>query len=196
MKRLLTVSMALLALSSPSWADDTDRDLRGQAQEPDEKSVQESTFPDSDGGPKVADLSPGDRAPEFKLQSATGGVVQLSDLKNHASVLIFSTDCSWLGSFGAIDDSLKALGVEQYGVCPNPKRAIEAYAARLKLPFPLLSDPGGAVSQRFGMYDTDAQTIQPGLVLVDAEGVIRMVVQSAPLHPEAVLALLRQATGT
>ena len=193
MKRLLMASLLFLTMSSAALAEDPKADQQPGGTPPvsPPEGTPDSGYPGDEGIPDVADLSPGDRAPDFKLDGSRGTPLQLSDLKGHVSVLLFDTDCTLFGAFSAVSDSMTALGVRHYGVCPNAKRAMLSYAEREKLPFPLLSDPNAGVSRRFGMYDDENQTIQPGLVIVDEKGLIRMVVQGPALHPDDVLVLVR-----
>ena len=193
MKRLLTASLLLLVLSGTALADDpkADQPPGGTPPVSPPEGPPDTGYPGDTGIPDVADLGPGDRAPQFKLDSSLGRPLQLSDLKGHVSVLVFDTDCSLFGAFSALSDSMTALGVRQYGVCPNAKREMLHYAEREKLTFPLLSDPNARVSRRFGMYDEENQSIQPGLVIVDEKGVVSLVAQGPALHPNDVLVLVR-----
>ena len=195
MKRWLGLPFALLLLSNSALAGNLGVDLPGQTDDPETPPAQDSILPNIGDVPEVADLSPGDRAPDFKLHSSTRVVVQLSDLKGHMSVLLFGTDCALLGPFGAANDSLKALDVRLYGVCPNSTHAVESYAAKAKLDFPLLSDPNADLSERYGMYDTDNQAIQPGLIMIDPKGIVLLVVQGSGLHPDVVPVLVRHELG-
>ena len=195
MKPWLGIPFVLLLLSNPTLAGNPGVDLPGQPDDPERAPVQDSILPNIGDVPEVADLSPGDRAPDFKLHGSTRKLVQLSDLKGHMSVLIFGTDCALFGPFEASSDSLAAMGVRQYGICPNSTRAVEGYAAKAKLDFPLLSDPNADVSERYVMYDTDNQAIQPGMIMIDPNGVVLLVVQGSGLHPDVVPGLVRHELG-
>jgi peroxiredoxin len=134
-----------------------------------------------------SDLTPGDKAPDFRLDSSLGGTVGLADLKGHWSVLVFDESRTNLVPLQAVEDPLRALGARPLGVCPDGIGALRTLAAREKLGFPLLSDPTREISQLFGMYDDDDRAIQPGLVIVDPQGIVRMVIQGPSLHPDDVL---------
>jgi peroxiredoxin Q/BCP len=182
-------------LSSPAIAGGPGVELPGEPDDPERAPVQDSILPNIGDVPEVADLSPGDRAPDFKLHSSTSKLLQLSDLKGHMSVLIFGTDCTLFGPFESSSDSLTAMGVQQYGICPNSTHSVEGYASKARLDFPLLSDPNADVSERYGMYDTDNQAIQPGMIMIDPKGVILLVVQGSGLHPDLVPGLVRHELG-
>jgi peroxiredoxin Q/BCP len=138
-----------------------------------------------------ADVRPGDKAPDFRLDSSLGGAVRLADLKGHWSVLLFDESRMKLAPLGAVGDSIRALGVRPYGVCPDGVSALKSLASRDRIDFPLLSDPTREISQLFGMYDDGNQTIQSGLVIVDAHGIVRMALQGSLLHADEVLQILK-----
>jgi peroxiredoxin len=138
-----------------------------------------------------ADLRAGDQAPDFRLDSSLGGVLRLADLKGHWSVLLFDESRAKLAPIQAVGDSIRALGVRPYGVCPDGIPALKALALREQIDFPLLSDPTREISQLFGMFDDGNQAIQPGLVIVDAQGIIRMVLQGPSLDADDVLQMVK-----
>jgi peroxiredoxin Q/BCP len=138
-----------------------------------------------------AELRTGDKAPDFRLDSSLGSLLRLADLKGHWSVLVFDENRAKLVPLGAVGDSIRALGVRPYGVCPDGAPALKALAARGGIDFPLLSDPTREVSQIFGMYDDGNQAIQPGLVIIDAQGVVRMVLQGPSLDADDVLQMVK-----
>jgi peroxiredoxin len=138
-----------------------------------------------------ADLRPGDKAPDFRLDSSLGGMVRLADLKGHWSVLLFDENRKQLVPLGAVGDSIRALGGRPYGICPDGASALKTFALRDKIDFPLLSDPTREISQLFGMYDDGNQTIQSGLVIVDAQGIVRMALQGSLLHADELLQMLK-----
>jgi thioredoxin-dependent peroxiredoxin len=189
MRPFVTAVILLLALASTTSAEDEKALPGGPAPEiaptPTSSSVEESA--------EVADIGPGDHAPDFAVESSLGAVVKTTDLKGCVSILLFAPDVAQFGAFAAENDSLTALGIRQYGVCPSSKRALMATAQRLKIAFPVLGDPNGELCRSFGMYDPDNQAIQPGLILTDEKGVVRLVFQGPPLHPEEVLLLVRNA---
>ena len=140
-----------------------------------------------------ADLTPGDQAPDFRLDSSLGGVTRRADLRGRWSVLVFDESRTQLAALGVVGDSIRAMGVQPFGVCRDGVGALKTFALREKIVFPLLSDPTGEISQLFGMYDDDHRAIQSGIVIVDAQGVVRMVLQGSSLHADEVLQLVKHA---
>ena len=93
-----------------------------------------------------AGLSPGDRAPEFELPDLDGNAVSLSDilLKNKLAVLsFFGTWCdSCLKEINDLPEMAKKHNALVYLVGVDAdKGKLERFAAKHKIPFPVLWDP-------------------------------------------------------
>lgn len=84
--------------------------------------------------------------------------------------------------FRALD--VQPLGVNFAGV-PSHAR----YAAKLKLPFPLLSDPDRTVCGLYGALKAGGKRIQRSVVLVDRGGTVVYAARGAP-HADEVLKAL------
>ena len=184
----IVVPFALVVLAFFAFAQ-TDPKLDADTPSP-EFPAQPSTSSSAIGQP-TADLGPGDDAPDFKADTSTGTALRLSDLKGHVSVLVFASDPQAFRNAEAAKDSLSEQGILTYGVYEIPKRNLPALGTRLGLDFPLLGDSNGDLARRFGMYDDDADEIVPGVILIDAKGVIRLVAQGVEPHSESILALVR-----
>ena len=191
MRRAAVVMLMLVALCRPaSGQESPDRP-------PPSPSPQKPDTPQLPLNPTVAmpssvvDLVPGDKAPDFQLDSSLGGVVRSADLKGHWSVLVFDQSRARLTALSAVQDSIWAMGVQAYGVCREGTGSLRALAQREKIGFPLLSDVTGQISQLFSMYDNDQQAIQSGIVIVDPLGVVRMVIQGPSLHPDDVFTMVK-----
>lgn len=74
----------------------------------------------------------------------------------------------------------EARGVRPFGVNPASAESHAGYAERLRLPFPLLSDPGLAISRAYGAVRPDGSGISRSVVLVDRDGLIRYSQAGAP----------------
>lgn len=86
----------------------------------------------------------------------------------------------------------EAHGVRPFGVNPASAESHRAYAGRLGLPFPLLSDPGLAISRAYGAVRPDGSGISRSVVLVDRDGSIRYSQAGAP-GADVVLESLRSS---
>jgi len=188
MRRFTVIMVMLVTLVGAAWGQDPQKKpMPPPPPDPAELPLAPAgTVPASN-----ADLRPGDKAPDFRLDSSLGGTVRLADLKGHWSVLLFDEIRMKLAPLGAAGDSIRALGVRPYGVCPDGVSALKSFASRDRIDFPLLSDPTREISQLFGMYDDGNQTIQSGLVIVDAHGIVRMELQGSLLHADEVLQILK-----
>lgn len=67
------------------------------------------------------------------------------------------------------------------------------FAKQSEFGFPIFSDPTAQIAHLFGTYDDEDQTIQPGIVILDVQGVVRVVAQAPALRSTGVPALARRA---
>ena len=70
--------------------------------------------------------------------------------------------------------------VRPFGVNPASAERHAGYAARLKLAFPLLSDPGLRISRSYGAVRPDGSAIARSVCLVDRDGVVVYSQSGAP----------------
>jgi peroxiredoxin Q/BCP len=125
-------------------------------------------------------LGPGDRAPDFALEDQKGQRVALEDFRGRKNVVVYfypkddtpgctRESCAFRDHF---DDFAEA-GAEVIGISSDSTRSHEAFAAKHRLPFTLLSDPGGRVRRAFGV--PASLGVLPGRVsyVIDKQGVIR-----------------------
>ena len=61
------------------------------------------------------------------------------------------------------------------GISVDPPDRNAAMVEKLMLPFPLLSDPQGALIERYGLWDTKEGVAVPSIVVIDKSGMIRYV---------------------
>ena len=188
MRRSAVVVVMLMTLVGAAWGQDLEKKPVMPSQ-PDPARV--PLAPTGTVSSANVDLTPGDQAPDFRLESSLGGTVRLADLKGHWIVLVFDESRAKLASLGAVGDSIRALGVQPLGVCRDGVGALKTFAEREKLSLPLLSDPTGEISQLFGMHDDGSPALRSGLVIVDVQGVVRMVVQGPSLHADDVLQMVK-----
>lgn len=77
-------------------------------------------------------------------------------------------------------EQYEACGVRPFGVNPATVDRHADYAARLRLPFPLLSDAGLAVSRAYGALRPNGREIARSVCLVDRDGSVRYSQSGAP----------------
>ena len=74
----------------------------------------------------------------------------------------------------------RASDVRPFGVNPASAEDHARYAASLRLPFTLLSDPGLTVARAYGAVRPDGREIARSVCLVDRGGTIRYSQAGAP----------------
>lgn len=70
--------------------------------------------------------------------------------------------------------------IRPFGVNPAPIDAHVSYAAKLRLPFPLLSDPGLAIAEAYGALKPESRKIARSVCLIDQDGTILFSQSGAP----------------
>lgn len=148
------------------------------------------------------DLEPGDKAPNFKLETDGGGSISLSSLKGHPFVLYFypkddTSGCTKeaIGFTEAIK-KFAAAGVAVVGVSKDSVASHDKFKTKHKLKITLASDPETETAHAYGswveksMYGRKYMGMDRSTFLVDAKGVIRQIWRKVkvPGHVEAVLA--------
>ena len=145
----------------------------------------------------------GERAPDFTLPDADGKDVRLADFAGRPVVLYFypkddtpgctKEACTFRDQYQDFQDA----GAAVLGVSSDSSESHRKFAARHRLPFPLLADRGGKVRKRYGVPATLG--LLPGRVtfVIDGGGVVRHAFNSqldATRHVEEALGVL-QKTG-
>jgi peroxiredoxin len=77
-------------------------------------------------------------------------------------------------------DAYAAHDIRPFGVNPASVEAHAAYAARLGLPFPLLSDPGLKISGAYGTLKPNGSGIARSVCLIDRDGRVLYSQAGAP----------------
>jgi peroxiredoxin len=76
--------------------------------------------------------------------------------------------------------SYRSRDIRPFGVNPASVSSHAAYAARLHLPFPLLSDPGLEISGAYGSLKPDGSGIARSVCLIDRDGQVLYAHAGAP----------------
>jgi peroxiredoxin Q/BCP len=107
--------------------------------------------------PKIK-LKAGDPAPDFTAATNGGGKVSLADFKGKHVVLYFyprddtpgctKEACAFREAYAA----LQKKGAVVLGVSVDPVKSHEKFAAKLKLPFPLLADEDRHIVRAYGAW--------------------------------------------
>ena len=151
-------------------------------------------------------IDAGGPAPDFTLDDQDGKPVTLSDLRGRWVLVYFYPKADTPGctaqACSARDHSAdyEAANAVVLGVSPDSVAALRAFADKYGLAFPLLSDEGGEVAQRYGAWVEKHRFGRTSLgnerssVLVDPEGnVARVFGKVKPAeHDELVLGALKE----
>ncbi|WP_271403966.1 thioredoxin-dependent thiol peroxidase [Kocuria palustris] len=131
-------------------------------------------------------LTPGEQAPDFTLTDAAGEEVTLSGLRGRRVIVYFYPKASTPGcTTQACDfqdrlERFRADGLEVLGISPDAPAALERFAQKESLGFPLLSDPDHEVAERWGAWGEKKNygKVYEGLIrstiVVDADGVVEL----------------------
>lgn len=132
-------------------------------------------------------IAPGDTAPAFSLPASHGRTVASAALKGRPYVLYFYPKADTSGCTKeacAFQEALPQLGklnLEVIGVSRDPVRALDKFADKYALEFPLASDEAGALTEAYGvwveksMYGRKYMGIERSTFLVGADGRIAKI---------------------
>ena len=152
-------------------------------------------------------LVEGKPAPAFSLEDGAGKTVSLADFAGKHVILYFYPKDDTPGctkeacGFRDAWKMLQKLGVTVLGVSPDAGASHQKFAAKYKLPFPLLSDPDKKVMTKYGawgekmMYGKKKIGVIRSTVWIGPKGELKRhwkKVASAEAHPEQVLAALQE----
>lgn len=132
-------------------------------------------------------IEEGETAPDFTVTADDGGQVRLSDFRGKPVVLYFYPKDDTPGctreacAFRDRTADLKAKGAVVLGISPDDVTSHGKFRDKYSLNFPLLSDVGHAVAERYGawreknMYGKTSMGIQRSTFLIDGDGKVRKV---------------------
>lgn len=86
-------------------------------------------------------------------------------------------------------EQYRSADVQPFGVNFAGVESHRRYAEKLKLPFPLLSDPDREVIGAYGALKKDGKKIQRTVVLVDRDGTVVFAARGMPGADESLKAL-------
>jgi thioredoxin-dependent peroxiredoxin len=154
----------------------------------------------------MAAIAEGKKAPNFTLEDGAGKRVSLGDFKGKNVVVYFYPKDDTPGctkeacGFRDLWKDLQRAGVVVLGVSADKADSHKKFAAKYKLPFPLLSDPDRKLMQAWGaygdkmMYGKKTKGVIRSTVWIGPDGVVRRHwarVPDAAKHPAAVLEAIR-----
>ena len=143
-----------------------------------------------------------DKAPAFNLPASGGRTVSLASMKGRPFVLYFYPKADTPGctkeaqAFEEALPEMSSVGVDVIGVSKDPMKAIEKFAEKYGLTFPLASDETGAVVEAYGawveksMYGKPYMGIDRSTILIDKAGRVARIWRKVkvPGHAAEVMA--------
>jgi thioredoxin-dependent peroxiredoxin len=150
-------------------------------------------------------LQAGDAAPDFTARDGAGNQVKLSELRGQNVVLYFYPKDDTPGctkeacSFRDANDVYQQAGIKVLGVSLDDEASHQAFAAKYRLPFPLLADTDHKVASAYGVYgekqrgDLKYMGVERKTFLIDKEGKIKKVFDKVNVeqHADEVLEAFR-----
>jgi len=103
-------------------------------------------------------LEPGDDAPDFSLPNQDGQAVTLAEIDSEYTVVYFYPRADTPGcttqacSFRDDWDAYEEAGVAVVGISDDPVKDLDAFHEKFDLPFDLLSDEDGEVSEAYSSF--------------------------------------------
>jgi len=103
-------------------------------------------------------LKPGDKAPDFELETQDGGKLSLASFRGRKILLYFYPKADTPGCTAqacSVRDAakeLEALGVSPVGVSPDSSGEQAKFDAKFSLGFPLLSDSARKAAEAYGAW--------------------------------------------
>ncbi|WP_298820458.1 thioredoxin-dependent thiol peroxidase [uncultured Roseibium sp.] len=148
----------------------------------------------------MGDLTIGDAAPEFDLESDGGGRVSLSSLRGKPVVVYFYPKDNTPGctkeaiAFSENMEAFKKLGITIVGISPDSAKKHDNFIAKHNLAVRLGADTDTQTAESYGvwveksMYGKKYMGVERATFLIDAEGKIAQIWRKVkvPGHAEAV----------
>ncbi len=147
-------------------------------------------------------VQPGTAAPAFSLKDSKGRVWTLDALRASGPVVLFfyprdeSPICTLEAcAFRDAYEDFVAAGASVAGISSDSEDSHRAFAENRRLPFALLSDPGGTTRKAYGVGRTLGLLDGRVTFVIDAGGTVRMAFSAqllAGAHVEQALEVVRR----
>ena len=137
------------------------------------------------------DVLVGERPPDFELDGSGGKPVRLSSTRGHWVVLVFGDRKETVAPMREVAAQLDSSGIRVLGICAEKAYILAGYARAQHFPFPLLADVTREISDMYGLYDSRARFVQPGFILIEPGGKVRLALLGQTLPPEDIARLAR-----
>ncbi len=152
-------------------------------------------------------ITEGQAAPAFSLPASRGRTVSSAKLKGRAYVLYFYPKADTSGctkeaqQFQGALQGFSRYGVDVIGVSRDPVKALDKFAGKYNLEFPLASDEAGELTEAYGvwveksMYGRKYMGIERSTFWIGKDGRVRGVWPKVKVdgHADEVLAAVSAA---
>lgn len=130
----------------------------------------------------MAEVRVGSEIADFELPDQQGYPWCLSgQLEEGPAVLVFYRGdwCPYcngqLASYARNSEQFERRGVQLAGISVDPPENSARMVGKLRLPFPLLSDPRGELIRRYGLWDDADGVASPSVIVADRSREIRYI---------------------
>jgi peroxiredoxin len=128
----------------------------------------------------LAELDVGQKVAHFELPDQLDYPWSLSGQLELGPVMLIFYRGDWdpycngqLASYARQIEGFERREVQVAGISVDPPPNNAAMVGKLRLPFPLLSDPEGELARLFGLWDADEGVAVPSIVVVDQSAEVR-----------------------
>jgi peroxiredoxin Q/BCP len=143
----------------------------------------------------------GKPAPDFELQSDSGEMVRLSELRGKPVVLYFypkdDTPGCTAQACGIRDawSEFQRAGAEVFGISADTQASHERFQSKYALPFTLLADPEHLLAEPYGVGREGKSSYERSTFVIDAEGNVARIMRrvNPNRHADEVLTALAPA---
>ncbi|HVM32250.1 MAG TPA: peroxiredoxin [bacterium] len=144
-------------------------------------------------------IQEGQMAPDFSLKATDGSTVTLSQFRGQKNVVLYfypkddTPGCTKEAC--AFRDDLKPFQDKDaviLGLSVDDNASHQAFSSKFNLNFPLLSDPGGAVSRAYDAFNPEKGTSRRVTAVIDKDGKVKKFFPQVNVdgHSREVLAAL------
>lgn len=135
----------------------------------------------------------GERAPDFELAALDGRPIRLSRLRGEWVMVVFVERRDSLDSVQPMARALTGIGVRTLAVCFDKPQSIARHVRGRDLGFLPLADPTGDITALYGLLEPLRDQGQPGFVLVNPRGDVRLALLGIDLPHEDTSRLVQFA---
>jgi peroxiredoxin Q/BCP len=140
----------------------------------------------------------GKPAPDFELESDSGGTVRLSALRGKPVVLYFYPKDDTPGctrQARGIRDAwgeFQRAGAEVFGISADTQASHERFKSKYSLPFTLLADPEHKLAGPYGVGQEGKRSYERSTFVIDADGNVKKIMRRVKpdRHADEVLEAL------